>query len=48
MEAIGNNLLDGRLIVVVSEQVRRIISVLKFDNFNSKARLSSLNGFMVQ
>ena len=45
--------LDSRLIVVVSQASRQaddilaVYKLLKFTNFNSKARLGCLNGFIV-
>ena len=38
--------LGGKSIAVVSEW-EHPLKILKFDNFDSKARLSFLNGFMV-
>ena len=42
--------LGNRLTVVVRQagrQADEMLAVLKFDNFNSKAHLGCLNGFMV-
>ena len=39
--------LGSRLIIVVRTKILQLAKILRFGNFNLKAHLSCLNGFMV-